>query len=43
MAMTLSIPSNLTNFGPGLRISLYGSTTNVVNIFGSTLYAQEED
>ena len=43
MALTLIIPSDLTIFGPGLRISLYGNRNNDVNISGSTLDDHEEE
>ena len=31
------------NFGPGLRISLYGNKSNDDNIYGYTLDAHEEE
>ena len=43
MALYLIIPSNLTKFGPGLRISLYGNIKNDVNISDSALDAHEEE
>ena len=43
MALNIRIPSNLTKFGPGLRMSLYGNIENDVNSSDSTLDAQEEE
>ena len=41
--LTLSIPSNLTKFRPGLRIPFYDNKHNDVNIFISTLETHAEE